>query len=133
MTRHNKAIGTRQIKEFPVGSWVFTLAWMDGEFRETYYLIDPPRPCRYPENIPVGRKGLIQANPTAEELRYVRILETPCRDPGEIDGRTPVLLLELGVSHFYERYFKSRSNAQSTNETNALSNPPATSSPNPPK
>ena len=106
--QRGKAIGTRQIKEFPVGSLVFTIAWMDGEFRETYYLVDPPRPCRYTENIPVGRKGLIQASPTAEELRYVRILETPCRDPGEIDGRTPALLLEPGVSHFYERLFPVR-------------------------
>lgn len=104
--QRGKVIGNRQIKEFPVGSLVFTIAWMDGEFRETYYVIAPPRTCRYPENIPVGRKGLIQANPTAEEMRYVRILNEPCRDPGEIDGRTPALLLEAGVSHFYERHFQ---------------------------
>lgn len=99
-----KAHQTKPMQEYKPGDAVFTIEFMgDGEFRETFYIIDPARPCRYECNIPVGRFGFVQGNPTDERPRVIRISKEACRDPGEADGRTPCLRLESGVSHFYER------------------------------
>lgn len=64
------------------------------EVRETYYVRDPDAPCRYPHNVRAGRLATIQGDPTASHPpRYCVSLETPCRDPGEIDGRVLVHLV----------------------------------------
>jgi hypothetical protein len=80
---------------------------MGDEFRETYYVREDGRPCLYAANVPCARIGMIQSAPNSGELRYVRMHSQPCLDPGEIDGRTPVLLLTPGVSHFEETVAKA--------------------------
>lgn len=100
--------GKTTMRDVPPGAIAFTAERVGDEWRETFYIRDPDRPCRYPENVPAARKGFVQAEPYAAELRCVRILKTPCRDPGEIDGRTPVWILRPGTSHFYDRVFENQ-------------------------
>ncbi len=98
----SKSHGAKPMQEFKPGDLVFTAEFMgDGEFRETFYIIDPGRLCRYEYNVPVGYFGFVQGEPTDDRPRVIRIRESASRDPGEADGRTPCRKVGPGVSHFY--------------------------------
>lgn len=88
-----------QAKDVPPLELFYTTERMgDGrnnmEVREVFYVRDHNAPCRYPHNVRIGRIGIIQGDPeSADPPRYRRIGKEPCRDPGEMDGRTVVHLL----------------------------------------
>lgn len=98
-------MNTRHIalKSASPGSVVFTSERIGDETRETFYVRDPDRECRYKANVAVGRFGFIQGDPTSAEPRCIRILKKACRDPGEADGRTPCRTVECAT--FYPLLF----------------------------
>lgn len=63
------------------------------EVREVFYRRAPPRACRFQHGVPIVRLGMAQGTPS-ELPRYIRRLVLPCADPGEIDGRTTVRVLD---------------------------------------
>lgn len=83
---------------FAPGEIMFTVERMGDdkntmEIREVFYMRDPDGECRWPHNVKVARLGIVQGDPTHEDVvaggrpRYARWGE-PSRDPGEADGRT---------------------------------------------
>lgn len=114
LDHHTRAEGTaimrgklfysKPLAEFRPGSIVFTSERIDDETRETFYIRDANDVCRYPYNVPIARIGLVQGDPTSNQPRVVRILNNPCRDPGEADGRTPCR--PIHQSTFYPLVFK---------------------------
>lgn len=85
------------LKDVSPGSIVFTSERMEDEIRETFYIRDADRECRYDYNVPVGRFGMVQGDPRSGAPRIVRMSGTACRDPGEADGRTPCVDLEQSL------------------------------------
>lgn len=83
----------KPLADYEPGDLVFTRERLDDEFRETFYVRDPARPCRYGYNVPIGRIGFVQGAIDAP-ARVIRFLKLPCRDPGEADGRTPCMHVE---------------------------------------
>lgn len=81
---------TRTLADYEPGDLVFTRERLDDEFRETFYLRETGRACRYGYNVPIARLGYVQGAVDAPPRR-VHLLDVPCRDPGEADGRTPCL------------------------------------------
>lgn len=90
---------TTQFKDIRPGKVFFTAEMIGSELRETFYIRDHDRECRYPMNVAIGRFGIVQGEPLSSEPRYVRILPQACRDLGEADGRTPCRPIEQ--STFY--------------------------------
>lgn len=74
------------LKDWPPGTIVYTLERVGEEYREVFYIRDEARPCRYENNVPVGRFGMAQGV-VDQEPCYVRKRVEPCCDPGEADGR----------------------------------------------
>lgn len=60
------------------------------EVRETFYLREDGRDCWHPHNVPIARLAVIQGDPGSAVPRYVWLGPSPCRDPGEADGRVSV-------------------------------------------
>lgn len=94
----------RALATFKVGDIVFTSERIGDnksgmEVREVFYIRDPDRPTLYPHNVPIGRFGTVQGDPSSESgPRYVRLRNEPCRDPGETDGRRLCRALQGGSS-----------------------------------
>lgn len=92
------------LKDAPIGTRVFTSERMDDgrgdcEVRETHYIRREDGECRYPHDVKIARVRTIQGDPNAVMLpgdteepkpRYDSG-EHYCVDPGEADGRVPVL------------------------------------------
>ena len=86
-------------KDVPPGATFYTSERMGDdrnnmEVREVFYIRDPDGPCRYSHNVRIARIGTIQGDPDGEgPPRYRSVNKEPCRDPGEMDGRTTCHLL----------------------------------------
>ena len=89
----------KQVKDIASGETFYTSERIGDdtngmEVRETFYIRDPDRQCRHPHNVAVAQIGTIQGDPESmEPPRYRRVSKEPCRDPGEMDGRTSAYTL----------------------------------------
>jgi hypothetical protein len=89
----------KQVKDIQPGETFYTTENIGDdrnsmEVRETFYVRDPDRPCRYTVNVPVGLIAVVQGDPNGDgPPRYVRSGCGVSRDPGEMDGRTKAYLL----------------------------------------
>jgi len=90
------------LKDVPTGSIAYTSerigdAKNSMEVREVFYLREPDRSCKFASNVPIARLGIAQGT-GGSPPRYSVKLASPCRDPGEVDGRIMVQLLSSGGS-----------------------------------
>lgn len=81
-----------RVKDMKPGTLFFTAEKIGDdknmvEVREVLYVREPDRPCRYEHNVSVARLATVQGI-VLDKPRYVVRNDPPCRDPGEMDGRT---------------------------------------------
>lgn len=89
------------LKDWPPGSLLYTLEAIGDEYREVFYVrgVDS-EPCRFPNNVRIGRFGVAQGSHFDEDRapRYLRKRDIPCYDPGEADGRIECYNIKDGGS-----------------------------------
>ena len=81
-----------ELKNAKEGERVFLREPYDDEVRETHYIRRSDSiSVRYPNNVPVARVRTIQGDPLHEGAARYDTGEHFTTDPGEADGRVPVL------------------------------------------
>lgn len=97
----------KPLATFAPGTLVYSVEYIGDEVRETFYIRDPDRVCRYSYDVPVASLGTVQGDRVGiDDARFVRLV-SPCRDPGEADGRVLVHDFADGLS-VWGRYLKLR-------------------------